>query len=553
MKLLNVTQGSPDWVAARAQHFCASEAPVMMGTSKHTTRTDLVRMKATGDEKEFSRWQQQNLLDKGHEAEAAARALVEAYLGQELYPATGTDDSGRLLASFDGITMDDETGWEHKLYNEELAAAVRAQQLPPSHYWQLEHQALVGGLKRIIFVCSDGTSERFAQMEYRPVPGRAEQLLAGWKQFEEDVANYQHVEVLPRAIAEPIMALPALSIQVNGAISLISNLDLFGRQLKVFIEGIDKNPSDDQAFANAEAAVKTLKTAQDALEAAEASALGQTASIDEMRRTVGMYKDLARTTRLTLEKLVEARKQTIRDEIRRGGADALAAHINNLNTRLGKPYMPAIPADFAGVMKGKKTIASLRDAVNTELARAKIEANATADRIDINLNALSEFPDYGFLFADVAQIATKAHDDFLNVVKMRVTEHKAAEQKRLDADRERIRQEEAAKAEAVARAKAEQEARASFDALAAQGRQAQAAREEDERKTREAREAEERQRKAERDAEEAKQREQQRIANEELGAREMLRIFVERFGHRKEFAGVVREINKLTAKPKIAA
>jgi predicted phage-related endonuclease len=453
MIILDVVQGSPEWVAARAKYFCASDAPVMMGASKRTTRTELLRMKSSGDERAFTEWQQANLLDKGHEAEAAARALVEASLGEELYPTTGAHEAGYLLASFDGVTMDGETGFEHKLWNEDLAAQVRAGELPPSHYWQLEQQILVGGLKRVIFVCSNGTPEKFVQMEYRPVPGRAQQLLAGWKQFDEDLKNYRHVEVLPRATPQPVMALPALSIRVNGTISLVDNLDLFGKKLQAFIEGIDKNPSDDQAFANAEAAVKTLQSAQEALDAAESAALAQTASIDEMRRTVGMYRDLARSNRLMLEKLVTARKETIREDIRRDGVNAFSAHLDKLNQRLGKPYMPNIAADFGGVMKGKKTIASLRDAVATELARSKIDANAVADRIDINLKFMREHAaDHAFLFADTAQIALKANDDFEVLVRLRISEHKQQEEKRLADERERIRKEEADK---LARAAAE--------------------------------------------------------------------------------------------------
>jgi predicted phage-related endonuclease len=49
MKILNLTQGSPEWLATRAQHFCASDAPAMMGVSKYKTRSDLLREKATLD------------------------------------------------------------------------------------------------------------------------------------------------------------------------------------------------------------------------------------------------------------------------------------------------------------------------------------------------------------------------------------------------------------------------------------------------------------------------------------------------------------------------
>jgi len=446
MNIIDVVQGSPEWFAVRAKHFCASEAPAMMGASKYQTRNDLLRLKATGITEDVDP-AKQALYDAGHATEAAARPLVEAIIGDELYPVTATDDDDYLLASFDGVTMDGTTGFEHKLWNEDVAAQIRAGDIDPMYYWQLEQHCSVGNLERVIFVCSDGTPDRLVHMEYRPIAGRAERLLAGWQQFERDLSDYQHVEVLPAATAAPIMALPALSIQVQGSITLIDNLALFGERLTAFIAGLDKNPSTDQAFADCEAAVKMLQTAQTSLEAAEASALAQTASIDEMRRTVVLYVGQARQTRLMLEKLVKVRKDTIRIEIVQAGKGAFTEHVAGLNKRLGKEYMPTVPADFAGVIKGKRTIASLRDAVDTELARVKIESNAIADRIQINLDTLRELAkDHAFLFSDAATIVLKANDDLTALVKMRISEHAAAEATRLEREKaERKAKEEAAR------------------------------------------------------------------------------------------------------------
>jgi len=75
-----------------------------------------------------------------------------------------------------------ETLFEHKLWNESLVAQVRAKELAPHYYWQLEQQLLVSGAECVIVVCSDGTDENFVSMEYRP----AAQLVEGWKQFEAD-------------------------------------------------------------------------------------------------------------------------------------------------------------------------------------------------------------------------------------------------------------------------------------------------------------------------------------------------------------------------------
>ena len=91
-------------------------------------------------------------------------------------------------------------------------------------------------------------------------------------------------------------------------------------------------------------------------------------------------------------------------------------------------------------------------AINTMLANAKIESNATADKIQINMGTLRDLAGaHTFLFPDTAQIVLKAGDDFTALVKLRIAEHDAKEAARLEAERTRIRAEEQTKAEAAAR------------------------------------------------------------------------------------------------------
>lgn len=460
MKILPCTQGSAEWNAARAKCFTASEAPAMMGVSKYMTRNELLRQKATGIQAEVDDATQARF-NRGHAAEAAARPLVERMIDDDLYPTVATNDDGDLLASFDGITMDNVVGFEHKLWNEELAAAVRSGELGPEYFWQLEQQILVGGMEKIVFVCSDGTPDNFVHMEYRAVPGRAEQLLAGWKQFAEDLANYTPAEVLPPVVAAPVLNLPAVSVKVAGQLMVTSNFDAFEIALRDFIDHrLIRNPKTDQDFADLDTQIKTLKKAEEALIAAEDAAVAQVAAIESMKRTKEMLYKVTRDNRLMAEKLLEAEKTNRRTSIVEGGRQAFETHVSALNKRLGKPYMPAIQADFAGAIKNKRTIASLQDAVDTLLAQKKIEANEIADRIEINLNYLREnAKEYPFLFSDAAQIVLKANDDFEALAKLRIAEHKAEEERKLEAERARIRAEEESKAraEAEAKLKAEQE------------------------------------------------------------------------------------------------
>ena len=327
---------------------------------------------------------------------------------------------------------------------------------------------MVSGAEKCLFMASKWTdADEMIESKhfwYRPDAELRQRIISGWDQFAADLVNYQPQEYIPAPQATPTMDLPAVSIRVQGSISLISNLQAFGDKLTEFVGNINQKPETDQDFADAEAAIKTLSKAEDALEAAMQSGLAQTASVDEMCRTVKLHKDTARTTRLMLEKLVKARKESIRVEEIQRGKDALLEHISILNKRLGKPYMPIIPADFAGAIKGKKTIASVKEAINAAIANAKIEASQIADKIEINLNSLRDLgKDHPHLFHDAAALVSKQNDDLVSLIKVRISEYEAAEAKKAEELREHIRQEEEAKAkaklEAEAKVKADEEAK----------------------------------------------------------------------------------------------
>lgn len=471
--LQGIQQGSKEWLAIRAKHHTASEAPVAMGASRYQTRDQLLHQKHTGIAQEVDS-HTQALFDRGHATEAAARILLEQDLADDLYPVTALDDAGHLLASFDGINLMGNTGFEHKLWSERLAKQVRAGELEPHYFWQLEQQILVGGLEKVIFVTSDGTRENWAQMEYRPAPGRAEQLLAGWAQFDIDLAAY----VAPEAKAAPVVAapmetLPAVSVRVDGQLAIISNLPAFGEALRAFIARIPDSPKTDQEFADTEAACKSLKQAEDALAASESNALAQLEDVDTMRRLVADCRNLARTTRLQKEKLVTAQKELLRGEAVAGGVTALRQHIAELHAGVGKPWVQVPQANFGAVIKGMRSLDSIRGAINDELARCKIEADAQARRIVANIRVLDQVG-HAFLFSDAQQLAVGQDPEaFAALVKGRIFQHQAAEQKHQDAQRERIRAEELAKLQREADAEnaklradiieAEQTAKAAID------------------------------------------------------------------------------------------
>lgn len=454
MEHLQVIQGSPEWAAARAKHFCASEAAAAMGVSKYTTRAELLRQKATGITPEVTP-DQQRLFDRGHAAETAARQLAEAITGEELAPMVATLDVDGLplLASFDGIDFMGEVLWENKLWSQSLVAQVEAGELEP-HYWsQLEHQLIVSGAERVLFTTSDGTAENTRHLWYVSIPERRAQVLAAWQQFAADLAAYVPTEAAAPVVPAPMESLPAVVVQVQGALTVAGNLPAFGQALRSFIERIPLKPATDQQFANCEAACKALKKAEEALTQAEDGALAQISDVEQMRRAVADLKELARTTRLATEKLVKAEKDARRTEKVMAARAEFDKHVARLQLDI-KGVRLMVPApDFGGAIKGLSSIASMDDKLTAALIEGKANANTVAGRVMNNLQSIDSVPQFAHLFADRQELAYKDAETLELLMQKRVD----AEAARLEAERQRVQAEEERKAREAIEREAEKE------------------------------------------------------------------------------------------------
>jgi predicted phage-related endonuclease len=462
MEIHDLVQGSPEWHQFRLEHFGASEAAAMLGISANVKRTELLHMKHTGTAKEFSDWVQANILDYGHEVEALARPIVESIIGSDLYPVTCS--LGLYSASCDGLTMSEDVAFEHKQWNEGLAESVAAGVLPEEYMPQCQQIMMVTGAAKVIFVVSNGTPERMVHTEVLPDQAWFDRLVAGWAQFEKDLAEYQPKDLPAKPQADAIMHLPALSVQIRGEVTL-SNLPQFKEAAERFIAKINTELKTDEDFANAEATVKYCDKVEKDLELAKEAAIAQTASIDDLMRTIDFIKNQLRGKRLSLEKLVKDKKDWIKAQILNDAKTLFASHITELEAEIRPIRLVYQQPDLAGAMKNKRTLASLHDAVDSTIANAKISVDAIAKDIRAKLTWYKQTAaDHTFLFSDLQQIIQKPQDDFQMLVNTRIAEHKQQEEQRLQQQRDRIAAEERAKAEASLRAEHKAAARAATPA-----------------------------------------------------------------------------------------
>lgn len=463
MKTHDLIQGSPEWLAYRRQNFNASDAPAMMGCSPYKTRAELLREVHTGRPADVDVATQKRF-DAGHRAEALARPLAEEIIGEELYPVTGS--AGRLSASFDGLTLDETQGFEHKALNAEIRAAFDAawQQraedpeagpfLPIYHRVQMEQQLHVSGAERILFMASewgaDGNLIEERHCWYYPDDELRANILRGWEQFERDLAAYVLPESAPAApVGQAPEMLPALRIEITGAVTA-SNLAEFKASALGAIRAVNRDLQTDQHFADAEQAVKWCADVEHRLAAAKDHALSQTATIDALFKTIDDISSEARRVRLDLDKLVTRRKGELKDAEVARARDALSMHVLAVNAEISPARLQHV-AELGAAIKGLKTLDSVRAKLDAAVAAEKVRLDTRAREIRENLtHCRAAGAGLEYLFADVATLVHKPADEFRTLVAARIDTHRAAEARK-EAERQA--------AEAARIAAAEQRAR----------------------------------------------------------------------------------------------
>lgn len=456
MITLNLIQGTDEWLKAKLDLFGASEAPAMMNDSKYMSRSELLKQKFTGKTKPVSATMQK-IFDKGHATEEMARPIVEKKINDELYPVTGQLEDSKIMASFDGLTMLEDVVFEHKLFNATLAENVSNGILEAHYYWQLEQQLLVSGAEKAIFVTSDGTEDNFESMEYVSLPERRKALIAGWAQFEKDLSDYQPEVKKEIVVAQEQEQFPVIECKVEGS-KVISNLGAFIPTIKAAIdERLSVILETDQDFADTEAFVKNIKTTRTNLKQEQVNITNAFESYSAFVSDVKATDDILQKAESKLNAAVKSHKEAKKLSIVNNANKEFNEHLAKLSEGINGVQITQIIVDFAASMKGKRSFEKMEEAVDAEIAKAKIESNEIAQVIRKNLDSLTELAkDHKFLFSDHAELMLKDNDDLVNLIKTRINEHEASEAKR--------KAEEKAKIEAEAKENAEREAQAKIKA-----------------------------------------------------------------------------------------
>lgn len=442
----NLIQGSVEWLAYRAKHFNASDAPAMLGCSAYKSRSELIAELASGLVVEVDAGTQRRF-DDGHRFEALARPVAEGIIGEDLYPVVGSE--GVYSASFDGLTLGEDIGFEHKSLNDELRAVFAdidtmnpehretsaGALLPKMYRVQMEQQCMVSGAGRILFMASKWNGEELAESHhcwYLPDAALRAEIIAGWALLETEVAAYVPAAAVEKLVSNSFETLPAIAVQIKGEV-VASNMPAFKERLAAYIAGINMNLATDQDFVNADAAVKNCAATEKRIAATKEQVLGQVASIDEVIRALDDADSQLSKIRIHLEKEIKAKKDLLKAGILAKAQQALKDHVATLEKEIAPITLVYQSRDFAGAMKGLRTLATLQNAADTELAAGKITVDALASGIRARQAWFKvEAAEYLSLFADLQTLIQKPDDDFKLIVTTRIATQKAADEKRIE-------------------------------------------------------------------------------------------------------------------------
>ncbi len=473
MQTLSLVQHSPEWHLHRAHARNASDAPAVLDCSPYTSRPQLLAQRHTGLRPEVDASQQRRF-DDGHAIEASQLEGAEGVIGESLYPVIGiaTVDGVVLSASFDGLTIGEDVVYECNTLNDDLRAVLAAvggieandgRNLPKHYRVQLEQQLAVCGGERALFVAATKDGNDVRRCWYYPdLPLRAE-IIAGWRQFDADLANYVHADPVQKVRAEAVEDFPVLlPIKMTGDVAIQHDLGSVKAKLKSHLAGLPKDPKTDQEFANLDDSVSRRDALEKALKAERERALRGSPNIAALLIAIDEVLTLSRDTRLEDADKVKTKKEKMRLDIRTAAQAEFDAHVRMWNEKLGRPLLSTAKgtcpdAAIAQEMHGKKSVKGWREGASKAVNDAKIAVTLLGEKLQANLAAYAELcTGQEALFRDVDTLLFKDSEAFRVICAGRIAEAQRQAEAKLEAEREKIRAEEQAKA---AREQQEKEAR----------------------------------------------------------------------------------------------
>ena len=153
MKIINIQQNTPSWLAWRKEKIGASDSPIIMGESPWCTPFQLWERKLgfIPDQVENSSMSRGKRLE--HEARSEFMKMKNIIVCPEVIQHATND---WMIASLDGLSVCQKFAVEIKCPGYEDHLSALKGNVPKKYYSQMQHQIAVSGLDMIYYFSYDG-------------------------------------------------------------------------------------------------------------------------------------------------------------------------------------------------------------------------------------------------------------------------------------------------------------------------------------------------------------------------------------------------------------
>jgi putative phage-type endonuclease len=250
MKIIDLEQGSQEWLQWRKTVITATECPIILGSSPWSTpykcwqrKLGLIEEQKTND-----------FMERGKRLEPIARDRFIKKMGINMTPVVVESSEYEFLgASLDGISDDRKYILEVKSGGHKLLQSALEGTIPEYYMHQMQHQLLVTGAEKCFYLVTHEDEEKEVILEVFKNPDFEREFLPKARAFWKGIAffepphlmesDYRHMEddldwaQYSKMYLETDAALKALSEKKDylrkKLIELCANENCSGRGIKV--------------------------------------------------------------------------------------------------------------------------------------------------------------------------------------------------------------------------------------------------------------------------------------------------------------------------------
>lgn len=183
MKIIDLEQGTQEWLDFRENKFSASVTPCLFGVGNSSVAAEAYIRWGGGTRKNAK----SENFERGHKEEKETRDFINAKQGRNFQPLVCIyDEDERFIASLDGY--DNEEVLEVKSSPEQLRK-YRETKIVPLHYmYQIQHQLMVTKAKKCLLAIVNSTYD-MEIITIEPDLAMQEDIRKKWIEFEAAYKN----------------------------------------------------------------------------------------------------------------------------------------------------------------------------------------------------------------------------------------------------------------------------------------------------------------------------------------------------------------------------